>query len=331
MFKRLCLVLVLVVGVVLLAFPFITNLFDKTESVEKLTGDFRTTFTDKTLVQTRQDFDGIVAMANQLTGETLPALPPLLKMSSGEFNAALNANFPAVTTGVAELPRILDSFETLVSGLEDEQANFEKADAIPTSWLPSTALPWIVVVVGGLLALIALGALAGRIPAASAATATILVGVVLVGVALFCQVHLKGQAVDHLTATLEPFFTEEGAAQTRSDMDAVQAMADQLQADTIPFLQKNLDMSPAEFDNFLATTFPDVSAGVASLNTVLPRFQNDVDLITSNVKSFKDASDIPGDLPVVGDKPTSSVFWWLVVPGLALIVVGIAALWPAKD
>jgi hypothetical protein len=331
MIKRLCLFLVLVVGVVLFAFPFVTGLWGKTQSVEKLTGDFRSTFTDKTLAQTRTDFDGVVKMADQLTKQTLPALPPLLDMTSGEFSTALATNFPDVTTGVTALPRILPRLETLVSGLESEQADFKKADSIPTSWLPSTSLPWILVVFGGLLALVALGAIGGKVPAASAAGLTVIVGVVLVGVALFCQIHVKGEAVDRLTTTLKPFFTADGAAQTRQDMDAVQAMADQLQNDTLPFLATNLKMTPAQLNDFLAKNFPDVATGVASLDTVLPRFQADVTAISDNVKSFKDASNIPGDIPVVGDQPTSSVFWWLVLPGVALILVGIIALWPAKE
>lgn len=323
--KRIAVILVVVIGIVLFAFPFVTGLFGKTSSVEKLTGDFRNTFTDKSLQQTRDDFDGVKAMADQLTGQTLPALPGLLDMKPNEFNSAVATNFPAVNTGLQQLPRILPRLETLVSALQAEQSDFKKADAIPFSFLPSTIVPPVLLVVGALLVLLAGGVLGGKVPAPTAVFGTIAVGVILVALALFSQIYSKGEAVDNITAKLKPFFTADGAAQTRTDLDTVTAMTDELQTKTLPFLATKLNVSATELNATIAKNWPDVSNGLAALPAVLPRFDADVTAISHNVKSFKDVSEIP-----LASEPTTSLLWWLVVPGIALIVLGFVVGWPAK-
>jgi hypothetical protein len=319
--RRTALLLILVIGVVLMIFPFVTNLFGKTAGTEALTDTFRPTFTHATLEQTRTDFDGIKATAHQLQTETLPALPDALGMTDHEFATFLADNYPKVDHGVQELPRILPRLEKLVSGLEAEQGDFDRADAIPAGFLPITTVPWIVLVPGLALAVLAgLGLRREDEGAVRAALAgSLVVGLVLAVAAIGLDLHGKGAAVDRLTDALGPFFSEDGAAQTREDMDTVQAMADQLQARTIPDLAKALGMTPKEFDGFLTDNFPTVASGVASFDTVLPRFQADVTAISDNVGNFQKTADIPFSF-----LPTSSVFWWLLLPGLVLIAIPVA-------
>lgn len=323
--KRLSLGLIVVIGLVLATFPFATHLFSKTDGTEQLTGDLRTTFTDHSLHQTRQDLDGVVAMADELQAKALPALAAALGMSNQDFQAFLDDNYPSVAAGVEELGTILPRLELLVSGLESEQSDFEKADAIPSGFLPSTVLPWLLLCVGILLA--GLGALAlvrgaaGTKHATLALVGSVAVGTVLVATAIGLSIHAKGAAVDDLTSNLHPFFTASGAAKTRADMDAVQAMADELQADALPGLADALGMSSGEFGDFLEANFPDVAAGVARLDTVLPRFQADVDTISANVDSFGKTADIP-----TAGMPAVTLFWWLLLPGLALIGIPLLAM-----
>lgn len=317
--RRVALILILVIGVVLLLFPFVTGLFGKTASVEKLTGDFRTTFTDSSLAQTRSDFDGITAMADQLQGETLPALPGALGMTDKQFAALVHEEFPDVEAGLVALPEILPRFEQLVGGLEDQQENFEQADSIPTGWLPSTVVPWLLIVPGLALVVLAGLALRGRETrkvGAAALVASVVVGVVLAGAAVALNIQAKGKAVDDLTAALEPFFTEEGAAKTQADLATVGGLSEQFQRQTVPTLAKALGMNRKQFNAFLEKNYPDVATGVASLDTVLPRFQAAGDAVSDNVESFADVASIP-----TGNQPTTAVFWWFLLPGLALILL----------
>lgn len=319
--KRLSLGLVLVIGLVLASFPFVTHLFSKTDGTEQLTGDLRATFTDSSLHQTRRDLDGVVAMAGELQAKAMPALAAALNMSDEDFHRFLADNYPDVATGVDGLATVLPRFETLVGGLETEQSDFHKADAIPASFLPSTVLPWLLLTVGLLLAALAglalfRGTAAGSRVAGQALAGSVTIGLVLVAASIGLSIHAKGDAVDALTTNLKPFFTTSGAAKTRADLDTVQAMADQLQADALPGLAKALGMSDEQFADFLTANFPKVADGVAQLDTVLPRFQADVTTISANVDSFGQTADIP-----TGGMPAASLFWWLLLPGLALIGV----------
>ncbi|WP_183097954.1 hypothetical protein [Nocardioides pelophilus] len=322
--RRAPVIAILVLGAVLLVFPFATGLFGKTNSVEKLTGDFRTTFTDQSLQQSRSDIDAVARMSAQLQTETLPALPAALDMTDKEFASYLAKNDPAVTDGVAQLDQIVPRFDGLVTELEAQQGNFERADSIPTGWLPSTLLPYLLVLVG--LALVVLAARAvradnhGKDASGPAVAASVVVGVVLVAISTLFNVQGKGTAVDDLTAGLEPYFTQAGADKSRADLDTVQALADELQADTIPALADALGMSRKEFMAFLSDNYPDVAVGVASLDAALPRFQSDVTAISDNVGSFEDVQQIPTD-----GMPTSSLYWWLLLPGLALMCMPLLA------
>jgi hypothetical protein len=316
--RRTPVIAILVLGAVLLAFPFVTGMFGKTSSVEKLTGDFRTTFTDETLAQTRSDIDAVAEMSDQLRTETLPALPAALDMTDKEFGAYLGKEHPDVAAGVGELPRIVPRFEGLVTELEAQQGSYDRADAIPTGWLPSTLVPYLLVLAG--LALVGLAGRAlraasqGKDASAPALLASVVVGVTLVAIATLFNIQGKGAAVDDFTAGLHPYFTQAGADQSRADMDTVQAMADQLQAKTLPALADALGMTRKEFNGYLAENYPAVATGVAALDDVLPRFQADVTAISDNVGSFEDVEQLP-----TGGMSTSSLYWWLLLPGLALV------------
>lgn len=325
--RKTSLQLVLVIGIVLIAFPFVTNLFSKTNGAEDLTDTFRPVFSDAQ-VKTASDYIAAVdAMANQLQNKTLPALPPALGMSQDEFNKFLTTNYPDVANGVAQLPTILPRFDALVAGVGSEQSDFEKADAIPTSWLPITVVPWVVLLVGVILTVVAGLGLAANAKGSLrqggvALVASALVGVVLAFVAIGFNIAAKGRAVDHLTDSLRPFFTTAGAAQTSADMTTVEKMANQLTAKTLPDLAKALKMSDADFHAFLAKNFPKVAAGVDALPTVLPYFRADIDAISANIDNYNKTDAIPWKF-----LPTASVFWWLLGPGLALILIpGIAFL-----
>jgi hypothetical protein len=320
--KRISVLVMLVVGLVLTTFPIATSMFSKTSGVEQLTGDFRESFTPGALDQTRTDFDGVVAMSDELQTKTLPALAPALGMSPAEFDAFMAKNYPDVTDGISQLNTILPRFGSLVGGLETQAPNFRKADSIPINFLPSTVVPLLFLLPG-----LVLVALAGRglvrsfrdgeeRPGDVALVASAIVGVVLIGATVGLSVHAKGQAVDDMTGAFAPVFTESGAAQVRTDMNVVQAMADQLQAETLPALAKALDLSDKELATFLATNFPAVAAGVDRLDVVLPRFEALVAGVGDNVDSFAKASSIPTE-----DEPTTALTWWFVIPGLVLILV----------
>lgn len=324
--RKVSLWIALAVGLVLVVFPFATGMFDKTNGVEQLTGDFRSSFTEDSLGQTRADLDEVVAMSAQLQDETLVALPGALGMQPAEFGAYMNENFPDVTVGVAQLDEILGRFQGLVGGLETQAPNFRRADEIPTSLLPSTVVPYLFLLPGAVvLALVGLGlvgqARGSRTAGAVGLRTSAAIGAVLVVATIALSVHAKAQAVDDMTEAYAPVFTEEGASQVRTDMDVVQAMAYELQTETLPALAQALAMSEAQLWAFIQAKFPEVAVGVADLDAVLPRFQALVAAIEENQSSFNQAASIP-----TSQSPTTALVWWLVVPGVLLILAALPTL-----
>lgn len=315
------------VGALLFVFPFATGLISKTQGVESLTGNLRAAFEPQALEQTRADMNTIQAMADQLQAQTLPALPAALEMSPEQFQQFMGQNFPDVATGVGQLDTILPRFQNLVTGLDAQAPNFRAADEIPTNFLPSTTVPLLFLIPGALLVVLAAGALVfGRNlsrTTLSRATlvASVVTGLVFVGAPWVLSVPAKASAVDDLTSAFDQVFTDEGAASIRADFTVIEKMADQLQTQTVPALMQGLRMDPTQFQAFMVENFPAVADGMAQLDDILPRFAGLVTGIDQNVGNFQQAASIP-----TAEHATTTLTWWFVLPGIALIILGGAGL-----
>ncbi|MDV7087676.1 hypothetical protein [Rhodococcus opacus] len=311
------------IGAVLFLFPLVTGMMTKVQGVEHLTGDLRASFEPQALAQTRADMDTVQTMSDQLQSQTLPALPNALAMSPDQFQDYMGQNFPDVASGIDQLDTILPKFEALVTGLETQAPNFRNADQIPTNFLPSTVVPFLFLIPGAVLFLLAVGALLrgrrGGRPGLSRAAlvAGVVVGLVFVIAPLVLSVPTKAKAVDDLTAAFGPVFTDQGVAAVRSDMTVIATMSDSLQTQTVPALAGALKMDPGQFQDFMGQNFPDVATGMAQLNTILPRFEALVAGMEANVGNFQLAANIP-----TASQAATTLTWWFIVPGVALILLG---------
>ncbi|WP_239654577.1 hypothetical protein [Rhodococcus sp. AD45] len=307
------------IGAVLFLFPLVTDMMIKVQGVEHLTGDLRASFKPRALAQTRADMDMVQAMSNQLQSQTLPALPNALVMSPNQFHDYMDQNFPDVASGIDQLDTILPKFDALVTGLETQAPNFRNADQIPTNFLPSTVVPFLFLIPGAVLVLLAVGALSRGRPGLSRAAlvAGFAVGLMFVIAPLVLSVPAKAKAVDDLTVAFGPVFTDQGVAAVRSDMTVIAAMSDQLQTQTVPALAGALKMDPGQFQDFMGQNFSDVATGIAQLNAILPRFEALVAGMEANVGNFQLAANIP-----TASHAATTLTWWFIVPGIALILLG---------
>lgn len=313
---RVIAVLALVIGVALVAIPIVTNLFSKASAVDDLTGDLRPAFTDAQLAQADADMTAIELMAAQLGGEAIPALAEQFGVAPDAFAGQLATDHPAVGAGMQQLDAILPWFRALVDGLQAEQADFRLADAIPTKDLPAIVVPFLFLVPGLVVAAAVVADLRRR-RSVLAAPVALGIGLVLVIAPLAMSVPAKTQAVDDLTDAFRPAFSDSGLATTREHLDTVHAMIDELVADALPALAAGLEMPEADFQAFLAEQFPDVAAGLGSIDEILGRFDGLVAAVESDVDSFRGADSIP-----TSGTDTTLLHWLFVVPGLALVVVG---------
>jgi hypothetical protein len=265
-------------------------------------------------------------MAAALQRDVAPALARRLGLTPAEFNAFLAKDFPAVAKGTGQLDRIVPRFDGIVNGLEQQQGNFAKADAVPMSKpidLPATTVPWVFFLSGGLVALVALAGLLW--PAGWSTTSRVtacVVGAALIIAPLALDLNGKAKAVDSLTDAFRPAFSQPGSQQIRTDMNTVQSMADQLQADLLPAVAGRLKATPAQLTDALNQISPAFAAGVASLPQSLPRFQALVRNIEANGDNFRAADAIP-----VASTKATTLLWLFLVPGSILLLAGGVPLW----
>ncbi len=314
-----------VIGAVMIIGTLALSLPSKTAGVNRLTNTLRPAFTAQGESSARTGFDQIQAMATQLQSAVVPALSKDLHLSPAQFDAFLTKNDPAVATGVSQLGTILPRFGALVTGLRQQRGNFEKADAIALRspvHLPPTTVPWLLIVPGALVLLLGISGLgiSGR-PARDsrkAATAIAVIGAVLIIAPFAVSVPAKAKAVDQLTAAFAPTLTPTAVQQTRTDMNTVQAMANQLESKLLPELATALKVTPTQLTSELGTDFPAFALGVKNLPTILPGFQTLVrDLQTVSGSDFNDASSIPW-----ASTATTTLTWLFVIPGALLLIAG---------
>ncbi|WP_009760387.1 hypothetical protein [Rhodococcus sp. JVH1] len=147
------------------------------------------------------------------------------------------------------------------------------------------------------------------------------VGLMLFLFPLVSSMLQKTQGVEELTGSLRTSFEPTALSQTRTDMDTIQAMADQLQTETLPALPGALAMTPDQFQSYMGENFPQVTHGVGQLDTILPKFQALVAGLETQAPNFRSADQIPTNF-----LPSATVPFLFYVPGAVLFLVAGGAL-----
>lgn len=134
--------------------------------------------------------------------------------------------------------------EGVVGTLEAELSRFADADAIPSSSLPATTVPWGLLIAG--IVLLVLGGMmilrSGRV----AATAAVVVGALLVVVPLVLSLPTKASSADTMNDNLEPVYTREMLDGASGALTVVGAMGTQMQEEMLPALGTQLGMDETQ-------------------------------------------------------------------------------------
>jgi hypothetical protein len=314
--RRAALIVVLVMGVVAVVGTLAINLTGKTGGVDRLTHNLKPAFEPKARAQVKTDAGTVQKMYDQLTTEAIPALAGQLKVSVPDFQQGLAEQYPKVAAGLQALPADLKWFGPIVVGLQTQPENFKKADAIPLSFLPARTVPWLLIVPGLLSALAAGVALArgGEWTTRALATGAVCGAVLIVG-ALVCNVPGKAKAVDRLTDTFRPAFTDSGVRQSQEAIDRIDAMVAEFKTQALPGLAKQLNAPVDAFGAQLAEQFPAVGTGLAESDRIVAEFHGLVDATAANKRNFRLADTIP-----LSSTPTTALVWFFIVPGLILLL-----------
>lgn len=284
MIRRLSSGVVVVVGIVLIVLTFTNNLFAVGPAFDDLTDDFRPHMTDESIDQLQSDLALLGAVPEEFEA-LAPQLAGALQMEPDELDGFIGQQFPDVANGLAAIPEIVPNFSGLVQTLDDQQENFAGADAIPTSSLPATTVPWGLAVVGilfvGLGAYMYLGA--NRL---GAQLTTGLAAAVIVGAIVFSLVGKAGDA-DDLNDALKPVYTAETIEGGVEALGVVGNMGNQMQTEMIPTLGEQLQMSPQEVEAFIGGASPTIGQALQEMPESLGRFQSLLDDFDANLDNYE--------------------------------------------
>ena len=273
---------VLAIGVIVLIVLFANNLFTVGTAFEELTDAFRPIMEEEAIATAEQDVAGLGAVAEEFQTSVAPAVAQALQMSPEELNTFLGTNFPSVAAGVNALPEIVPQFTSVVELLSAQRENFESADAIPTTFLPASTVPWIILLIGIGTIVVAILMLGKR---ERAWLITSVFGVVVVAFSLLLSFLPKASAADDMNDALKPVYNEQLVAESGQALGVVGAMGQEMQEEMLPALGQQLGMSEQQMGDFLSQ-FPATEAALGGLDQSLGRFQSMVTAFDGQLDNY---------------------------------------------
>jgi hypothetical protein len=300
-----------VIGAAVLIVLFANNLFTVGGAFEDLTDEFRPIMSTEAIATAKADVAALGAVSEEFTTQVAPAIAGALQMSPDDLNVFLGTNFPAVAAGVAALPGIVPQFTGVVDLLAEQQSNFESADAIPTTSLPATTVPWIILVIG-FGAIVVAFVMLRRIRFAW--LITVAFGVLVVVFSLALSFLPKSAAADNMNDAFRPVYNQELISGSAEALGVVSAMGGQMNDEMLPALSAQLSMDAAQMQQFLGQ-FPATAGALENLGDSLRRFQGMVTAFDSQLDNYD----------TIKGTALNPIALVVLVAGLLVIVCGIWA------
>jgi len=306
-------VLMIVVGLVFIALTLASNLFKVGPSFESLIDDFRPLLAQQSIDTARQDLAGLTAVSQEFQTKLAPAMSQQLGMTQEQFAGMVTEQFPAVDAGMKAIPQAVPAFGGLLDTLQVQRPLFESADAIPTTNLPATTVPWSLLAAGILSILVGLMVWFTR---RAGAVLALLLGAALVVAPLLLSLPGKAADADQLNKNLTPVYTQTLVDQSTQTLSTIGAMGEQMQTSMLPALATQLKMQPDQLQTFLAQNFPTTASALTSFPTTMKRFQGLVSTFDANLDNFEVLKPVEF-VPIIRA---------LIAGGVALLLLGGAAL-----
>ncbi len=151
----------------------------------------------------------------------------------------------------------------------------------------------------------------------TAGAIVILVGAVFIGSVIANNLFSVGPAFERMSDGFRPAMQSGPIAQLRSDLQGFAAVNGEFNGPAGQQLAAALNMTPEQFQAFMAQRYPDVATGMQQLPTIVQQFQGVVNTLAAEQGNFAKADAIP-----TGNLPATTVPWGLLIAGIALIGLG---------
>ena len=311
-------VIVALVGVVFLGSVIVNDLFSVGPAFERMSDGFRPAMQPEPIAALKQDLAGLQAVSDEFGTTAVPTISQALQMTPEDFMTFMGTEFPDVATGVEQLPAIVSSFEGVIGTLEAEQERFADADAIPTSSLPATTVPWGLAVAGVLLLVIG-GVMVLR-PGKAIAIAAVIVGALLVAAPLLMSLPGKAASADTMNENLEPVYTAEMLEGATQSLTVVGAMGTQMTQEMLPALGQQLGMDEAALQSFLQENLPAMAGAMAAMPDAMGRFSQTVETFQAHLDDYDTLKPV-AFVPIV---------WTMIIGGAVALLAGLWGLVGAR-
>jgi hypothetical protein len=122
------------------------SMYSKASAADEMTSAFQPVFAAQSVQQARSYTDTATAMAGEFTTATVPGLAAALHVTPAQLSRTMAQNFPAVATGVAQLPQIMQRMQTATALIESNVDNYDRSASIP--WSPGSMVTmfWLMMV-----------------------------------------------------------------------------------------------------------------------------------------------------------------------------------------
>src|SRR5919107_1557928 len=136
-------------GLLLIGFTVGYRLFDRAAKAETISDRYRGLMSAEGLAELRRGFESVKAAGAELQGEAEPRLQRSLDLDDAAFDRLVAEQLPGIATFDAE--GIVTLVEPVIGQMEAARPDYERADHIPTSFLPLSSAPWLFLGTGAVL------------------------------------------------------------------------------------------------------------------------------------------------------------------------------------
>ncbi len=155
-------------------------------------------------------------------------------------------------------------------------------------------------------------------PRRLAAGLMVLIGGTFIAITLIANLFSVGPAFDRLTDGFRPIMTQDAITTAQQNVQGLSAAGTEIQTQLLPALSQQLNMTPAQLQQFMAANYPDVTTGLSQIKPIAASFTGLLANLDRTQPLFVSADAIP-----TKDIPATSVPWSLLAVGIIALGLGV--------
>lgn len=319
--RRIVAVVAIVIGIGMLAVPFTTKLWDRTDGAEVTFDAMRGFVSEDGIALARQNFGTVKAGGTQFLQEVRPALAKQLGLSPAQFDRLVAQRYPDIARGAQSIPEYLQFVGPNIDALDAKRPEFEDADSLPLLGLPVSASPWLFVALGVLL--VGSGAFALRTRSRVGVAAILAIGLAAVAMPLAFGIPDKARDARDVGDIARGGLSQPGADKAREIVVVLDAMVAQVKGELVPDLARRLDVPPAQVQAQLARDFPDTARFLARWESISAGPTGASLAATQNA--------VVDDFAAANETPVLELPWLVIAPGALIAILAGLALVPRAE